>query len=243
MTLENPHQWQNHRNQYNANARSKWVGNGSVVWNFEGPDTKMNTLSPPWLELNDVIRVLGLANAIRGDVEEFLKVDMNWNGRNIYRDILPPLQDDRNLLMCGFCDQGFPPEDKNRYYEHAAAHHRGGIHFIPCCLISFDKAPAVRNHVVRNPDCGAKEQIQRHGPFTKLTSRFQDPIDPASWENASVEHQWRVLVLSVRFSGTNDPTNVKDKMDQLRHHYMKGFRAEVYHQFELPQAMSGQSSR
>ncbi|KAL8783137.1 MAG: hypothetical protein Q9213_004829 [Squamulea squamosa] len=26
---------------------TKWFGSGYVVWNFEGPDTKMNTLSPP----------------------------------------------------------------------------------------------------------------------------------------------------------------------------------------------------
>ncbi|KAL9024190.1 MAG: hypothetical protein Q9180_007971 [Flavoplaca navasiana] len=224
--------------------RSEWSTHCCTSWSFEGVDSELNDLSPPWVDINDAIRILGLENAMEGEVGDFLKFDIHGRNRSVYKDILPPFQDDSGLLMCGFCDLGFSSAHPDYYYQHAAAHYRGAIFITPCCLQPFSTLRAVRFHQGTVAKCRPEREDnnQRHGAFTALSKRLQSSVKASSWEVESIEHEWEVLAISVRYSGKNSQSEVQKKMNQLRRKYTSGFKAQVSQRFEFPQKTGGRSS-
>ncbi|KAL9032962.1 MAG: hypothetical protein Q9180_006204, partial [Flavoplaca navasiana] len=221
---------------------SKWLNTNFPTWQFEGPDTELSDLPSSWVELHEAIRLLGLANVIKDEVENFLKFDMYGDERGIYKDILRPFKDDDNLWMCGFCDQGFAHDQKDKYYQHAAAHSRGAINVTSCCLQPYAKTPS-KQHEPTNIFCCPHPQVQHHGPFTNLIKQIASRIDSSSWVPELVNHKWDIVALSVRYSSLNFAPHVKAKLKELRTRYETVFKAEVTQWIELPLKAQGRSSR
>ncbi|KAL9639859.1 MAG: hypothetical protein Q9204_000925 [Flavoplaca sp. TL-2023a] len=225
-----------------AHCPSRWLNNNLLTWEFEGSDLGLSDLPSPWVELHEAIRLLGLANVIKGEVEKFLKFDMYGHERGIYKDILRPFKDDDNLWMCGFCDQGFAHDQKDKYYQHAAAHGRGAIRITSCCLQPYNKSGPSRQHEPTNAFCCPHPQVQHHGPFTNLIEQLASTIVSSSWVPELVKHKWDIVALSVRYSRTNFAPQVREKLSKLRSRYVTGFKAEVTQWVEFPLKSNGRSS-
>ncbi|KAL8896365.1 MAG: hypothetical protein Q9192_003133 [Flavoplaca navasiana] len=226
-----------------AHCPSKWLNNNFPTWQFEGADTELSNLPSPWVEPHEAIRLLGLANVIKDKVENFLKFDMYGHERGIYKDILRPFKDDDNLWMCGFCDQGFAHDQKDKYYQHAAAHSRGAIHVTSCCLQPYTKTHGPsKQHEPTNPFCCPHPEVQHHGPFTNLMEQMASKIVSSSWVPEIVNHKWDIVALSVRYSSVNFAPHVEAKLKELRTRYETGFKAKVTQWIGLPLRAHGRSS-
>ncbi|KAL9623138.1 MAG: hypothetical protein Q9204_007975, partial [Flavoplaca sp. TL-2023a] len=223
-------------------CHAEWLGPSLVWWEFEGRDNGLNNLPTLWIELEDALRLLGVAGPIRPEIHNFLAYDRNGNKRDLYRNILPPFQDDDRLLMCGLCNYGFASHELDQYYYHAAAHYRGVTGVTPCCLQPDATTGRKKEHTTLKPFCRPHPTPQRHGPFADLIKQLHTPVADSSWIAEQIEHKWEVVAISVRYSGKNQKAEVEKKMEELRTRYMKSFTPEVKEFVNMPQSVNGRSS-
>ncbi|KAL8879014.1 MAG: hypothetical protein Q9192_008324 [Flavoplaca navasiana] len=223
-------------------CRPEWLGPSLIWWEFEGPDPGLSNLPTLWVELEDALRLLGLTDTVQGEIQNFLTYDRNGHKRDLFRNIIPPFQDDDKLLMCGLCNYGFASYEHEKYYYHAAAHHRGTTGVTPCCLQPDGTTGRNRKeHTTLKPYCRPHPTAQRHGPFANPSEQLHTPVADSSWTPEQIKHKWEVVALSVRFSGKNQRAEVGKEMDELRTRYLKSFAAEVEYFVNMPQSVSGQS--